>query len=345
MNGQSARLPLQSFLADAIRDYLDYLDHLGFAIGPMASNLKRIDAFLAENYIGCIQECDSRFWLGLMAQNHGRVKGTTLRAWRHTFHGFCRYLVRQGCLRENPVDAFPVPRIEHYRPYVFTLEELRRFFDYLRQQADHHVADPLTSFRFRSRYVLYHLLYACGLRASEGVRVRTADYSAGQRTLFIQPSKFHKDRLIPIGGRVASNLESLLEVRQRLFGIPPKGAFFLTLPQLRPYTPAMASNCFRTTMQHLGIYRPEVTDRNCTYGTPHLHELRRAFAVHRLMRWYRDKADVDAKLPLLATYMGHCRFEYTKTYLTLTQQLLSEAGHRFARGFDRLDWMSHDPEL
>jgi hypothetical protein len=63
------------------------------------------------------------------------------------------------------------------------------------------------------------------------------------------------------------------------------------------------------------------------------------------MRWYHEQVDVDAKLPLLATYMGHARFEYTKTYLTLTRQLLSEAGNRFARGFDRLDWMPHDPEL
>jgi hypothetical protein len=98
-------------------------------------------------------------------------------------------------------------------------------------------------------------------------------------------------------------------------------------------------------MRHLAIYRPQITYRNCTHGTPHVHELRRAFAVHRLMRWYHEQVDVDAKLPLLATYMGHVRFEYTKTYLTLTRQLLSEAGHRFARGFDRLDWMPHDPEL
>src|SRR3990172_7798038 len=338
-------LNYQSFLAAAIKDYLDYLDNLGFCIEPQASNLKRIDAFLVENNIGCMQECDSRLWLALMAQNQGRVKGTTLRGWRNTFHGLCRYLVRQGVVPENPVEAFPIPRLEHYRPYVFSLEELRRFFNYLQQQADHHVADPLTSFRFRSRYVFYHLLYACGLRASEGVRVTTTDYSAQERTLFIQPSKFHKDRLIPIGGRVASNLESLLQLRQRLFGIPSEGAFFLILPQRRPFTPHMASNYFRTTIRHLGIYRPEITYRNCTHGTPHLHELRRAFAVHRLMRWYRDKADVDAKLPLLATYMGHCRFEYTKTYLTLTQRLLSEAGTRFARSFDRLDWMPHGPEL
>jgi hypothetical protein len=54
---------------------------------------------------------------------------------------------------------------------------------------------------------------------------------------------------------------------------------------------------------------------------------------------------VDAKLPLLATYMGHGYFGYTKTYLTLTQELLTEAGKRFARLFDRLDWVSDDPQF
>jgi len=338
------KLNYRSFLADAMRDYLDYLDHLGFSIVSPAYNLRRIDGFLAENNIGCMQQCDSRLWLGLLARCQGQVKASTLRCWRHTFHGLCRYLVRQGWMPENPVEAFPIPKIEHYRPYVFSIEQLRRFFDYLQRQADH-FANPFTSFRFRSRYVFYHLLYACGLRVSEGVRLTTGDYSAEERTLFIQPSKFHKDRLIPIGARVASNLESLLEMRQRLFGIPPAGPFFLVLPERRAYNPGTASRYFRTAMQHLGIYRPQVTYHNCTHGTPHLHELRRAFAVHRLMSWCREQADVDAKLPLLATYMGHSHFAYTKNYLTLTQQLLSEAGRRFARSFDHLDWMPHDPEL
>jgi integrase len=83
----------------------------------------------------------------------------------------------------------------------------------------------------------------------------------------------------------------------------------------------------------------------CYHGTPHLHELRRAFAVHRLLKWYRDGADVDAKLPLLATYMGHSFFGHTKTYLTLTRQVLAEAGRRYARRFDTLDWMRDDCKL
>ena len=72
----------RSFLADAIRDCLDYLDHLGFSAVAQASNLRRIDDFLVENNIGSMQQCDSLLWLKLMAQYQGRVKGTTLRGWR-----------------------------------------------------------------------------------------------------------------------------------------------------------------------------------------------------------------------------------------------------------------------
>lgn len=334
----------RSFLAGAMSDYLDYLDHLGFSLREPAYILRRIDGFLIERNIGCIQQCDSRFWLELLAQYQGRVKASTFRNWQCTFQKLCRYLVRQGWMPENPAALFPVPKPQPYRPYVFSSDELRRFFDFLQRQESHSIY-PATSFRFRARYVLYHLLYACGLRVSEALRLTVADYSARQRTLFIQPSKFLKDRLIPIGGRVASNLEHLIELRKRLFGIPPEGPFFLALPARKPYNPHTPSDYFRSTMGHLGIYRPQSIHRGCTQGTPHLHELRRAFAVHRLMKWYREQADVDTKLPLLATYMGHSSFEHTKTYLTLTQQLLSEAGHRFARNFDHLDWMTRDPEL
>jgi site-specific recombinase XerD len=333
-----------SFLAQAMRDYLDYLDHLGYCMEAQVTYLKRVDHLLTENHIDSMQQCDSRFWLKVMAQYQGRVKGATLRAWRSAFHGLCRYQVRQGWIPQSPVEAFPIPRLENYRPYVFSGAQLRRFFEYLQQQADG-ACTRLTCFRSYSRYVYYHLLYACGLRASEGLRLSVEDYCAGERTLFIQPSKFRKDRLIPIGARVATNLESLLALRQRLFAISPEGRFFLRLPARRPYSLNTASNYFRMTMQHLGIYRAKVTYHNCTHGTPHLHELRRAFAVHRIMKWYREGADVDSKLPLLATYMGHVRFAYTKTYLTLTQQLLSDAGHRYARGFDHLDWMPHDPRF
>jgi integrase len=182
------------------------------------------------------------------------------------------------------------------------------------------------------------------LRVSEAVRLAVGDYSAGQRTLYIQPSKFHKDRLIPIGSKVAANLDHLLSLRADLERPATGSALFLKLPQREPYHRDWISRYFRRVLEHLGIYRPETYEQGCYHGTPHLHDLRRAFAVHRLLRWYREVAEVDAKLPLLATYMGHGYFGHTKTYLTLTQELLTEANRRFARRFDRLDWVNHDPQ-
>jgi hypothetical protein len=43
--------------------------------------------------------------------------------------------------------------------------------------------------------------------------------------------------------------------------------------------------------------------------------------------------------------MGHGYFGHTQTYLTLTQELQTEAGQRFARRLDRLDWVSDVPQL
>ncbi len=337
-------LDFRSFLAEPMRNYLDYLDHLGFSTVMQAHNLKRIDRFLIVNRIHDFKQLNSPLIVQFVHVNKGRVKAHTLRLWRDTFHGLCGYLVRRGQLKEDPVAGVPIPKGQPYRPYVFSQQELRLFFGFLKAQMQQ-AADPQNHFRALSRYTFYHLLYACGLRVSEATALTRAAYSPEQATLFIERSKFLKDRLIPISQKVCSNLDHLLATRERLFGVAPEGFLFLFLPERRPYNRRWASVHFRKVLKRLGIYRAEEFHRGCYHSTPHLHELRRAFAVHRLLKWYREGADVDAKLPLLATYMGHGFFGHTKTYLTLTQRLLAEAGHRFARRFDRLDWMSDDSKL
>jgi len=341
---KSPDLDYESFLAEAMRDYLDYLDHLGFSTVMQFYNLKCIDRFLVEHQVRHCEQLNTRLMIRFVDQHKGRVKAHTIRLLRHTFHGLCRYLIRRGYMTENPVAGFPIPKGQPYRPHVFSAQELSLFFNSFKMQMEQ-TTEPAVRFCAQSWYTFYHLLYACGLRVSEAVALTTAVYSAEQATLFIERSKFLKDRLIPISRKVCSNLDCLLTERQRLFGVAREGLLFLSLPESRPYNRAWASKYFRGVLQRLGVYHKEECHRGVYSGTPHLHELRRAFAVHRLLKWYRDKADVNAKLPLLATYMGHSCFAHTKTYLTLTQQLLSEAGRRFAQSFDHLDWVTDDSKL
>jgi site-specific recombinase XerD len=62
-----------------------------------------------------------------------------------------------------------------------------------------------------------------------------------------------------------------------------------------------------------------------------MHDLRHTFAVHRLLQWYRQGADVQKLLPQLSTYLGHRRLCHTQVYLSMTPELLRHAGTRFER--------------
>ena len=69
---------------------------------------------------------------------------------------------------------------------------------------------------------------------------------------------------------------------------------------------------------------------------PRIHDVRHSFAVHALLRWYRAGDDPQAKLPLLATYMGHVSIVSTHYYLPFVEPLGTAANLRFAARYGPL---------
>ena len=63
---------------------------------------------------------------------------------------------------------------------------------------------------------------------------------------------------------------------------------------------------------------------------------RHTFAVDRLLTWYREGRDVNALLPVLATYMGHVDIRSTRVYLRPTAELLAAVNTRFRDHFLQL---------
>jgi integrase/recombinase XerD len=70
--------------------------------------------------------------------------------------------------------------------------------------------------------------------------------------------------------------------------------------------------------------------------TPRIHDFRHSFAVNALLRWYHAGADVDAKLQLLATYLGHGSALSTHHYLHFIEPMRAAANKRFARLYGSL---------
>jgi site-specific recombinase XerD len=83
---------------------------------------------------------------------------------------------------------------------------------------------------------------------------------------------------------------------------------------------------FRRLRPHAGMRRP-VTER----WRPRLHDLRHTMAVHRVIAWYREGVDGEARLPLLAASLGHVNVSGTQISLTMTPELLAEALWCFER--------------
>ena len=62
---------------------------------------------------------------------------------------------------------------------------------------------------------------------------------------------------------------------------------------------------------------------------PRVHDMRHSFALHALLRWYRNGDDVQVKLPSLSAYMGHASVASTQLYLTWMEPLVKAASELY----------------
>jgi len=58
------------------------------------------------------------------------------------------------------------------------------------------------------------------------------------------------------------------------------------------------------------------------------HDLRHAFAVHTLLDWHRSGEDIDRRMPLLSTWLGHVDPASTYWYLEAVPELLELISRR-----------------
>ena len=52
--------------------------------------------------------------------------------------------------------------------------------------------------------------------------------------------------------------------------------------------------------------------------------------MKRLLAWHAENAEVDAKLPALATYLGHAGVSDLYWYFSATPELMAVVAERFA---------------
>lgn len=202
-------------------------------------------------------------------------------------------------------------------PYIYTDDEILRLLAHAKNLSRRH---PI---RGTTIHTIIGLGAACGLRRREVARLDRQDVDLSTGVLSVRGSKFNKDRLVPVHASTLEVLRLYAEVRDAHFGEVESPAFFLSLRASR-YALATVQQDFWQVGRAAGL-------REAKGKGPRYHDLRHTFAVRRLAGWYREGHDLQAMLPVLATYMGHAHYTDTAYYLGATAELLGLAADRFAR--------------
>ena len=230
-----------------------------------------------------------------------------------------RFLLRLGYSAYVPDSTLAARNRSTFVPRMLTDEELRKFL----QAVDALQPTARSPLRHLIMPEVFRLLYGCGFRVREVLKLRVRDVDLNQGVITVHQGKLRKDRLVP----PALSLVNRLRQYAAHFEKRPPDAIFFPGPSGGPFSLRTVYTLFRKLLLQCGI------SHGGRGKGPRIHDARHRFAVCALRRWYRDGADLDAKLPLLATYLGHVNLAGTQRYLHLTAELFPEITARADAAF------------
>ncbi|MCL5261170.1 MAG: tyrosine-type recombinase/integrase [Gammaproteobacteria bacterium] len=250
--------------------------------------------------------------------------GPITSAWfcRHTtLLGFYNYAISRGYIKTSPLPKILPKRPPAFIPYIYSKQEIKLILNTaLNYQTNKSHIVPYVI------QVVFLLLYATGLRLHEALDLTIGDVDLIEAVITVRETKFYKTRLVPFNMQLLQTIKEYLSWREKNIESPHTNAPLFVSLKNQPLNIGTVREIFQAIRKKAEIKRTD----NARYQ-PRIHDLRHTFAVHHLTKWYQENKDVQKLLPVLSTYMGHTYLAATSVYLTMTRDLLREAGARFQK--------------
>lgn len=313
----------ESCLSSSIRSYIELKQALGRQFTTERWVLEKLDQFMIAIGATDLTQPEFEGW----CKTHNHLSASVRRYRMRMVRNFCLYRNRSkpNCFVPDE-HLFPAPS-QAIQPHIYSEAEIVR----LLAAAARLCASPGSRLRPQVFRLAIILLYTTGMRRGELVGLTLADYNQKEHTLRVRESKFHKSRYLPLSADASREVDAYLAARQKLKlpMLADSGLLWNGSDQGRAYS---GSGIWQGIHELLSF-----TDIRKADGTlPRVHDLRFSFAVHVLLRWYRAGLDIQAKLPVLATYMGHVSIASTEYYLPFIPDLALEASNRYCSHYGEL---------
>ena len=294
-------------LRESLQDYLAMRRSLGFKLQNAAVGLLDFVAFMEQRHASYITTSRALKW----AQKPTLQPAEWAR--RLSFvRGFARYCSAIDPRTQVPPDGLLTYRPRRAQPYLYTSEEIRHLLQAALNLSSTAVLRPWTY------HGLLGLLSVSGLRISEALNLEVADVDLNEGILTVRGAKFGKSRLLPLHCSTRQVLADYLARRERFLAGRSASYLFITGRGNR-LDGGDVRRTFYALSRQIGLRGP-----TASHG-PRLHDFRHRFAVETLLQWYRSGEDVERRLPLLSTYLGHVHPGDTYWYLSLCPELMGLA--------------------
>ena len=291
-------------LRHALDDYLAIRRSLGYKLARTGLLLADFVGYLEVNGADTITTDAALAWATLPPNGKSDWWAQRLSVVR----AFARHLHAIDPAHEVPPVGLLPGRSHRATPYLYSDADINALM-----AAARGFRSPLRVATFET---LVGLLAVTGLRVGEALRLDRDDVDLTEGVLTIRLSKFAKSREVPLHATTVDALVAYTRERDRLYRRPSTPAFFISTAGTRVLY-CNAHHGWLDLVRRAGL---EPRSARCR---PRPHDLRHSFAVRTLLDWYRDGADVQARMPLLSTYLGHVHPANTYWYLSAAPELLA----------------------
>lgn len=305
-----------SRLRRAVGEYLALRRALGFELHRTEWALRRFVDFAEQEGARWVTTDLALRWAKLAVHVQDPERSARLSVVRR----FAEYLSAIDPRTEVPPAKLLPSKVRRPPPYIYSDDELLELIRAARKLPSR------TGLRAWTYATLLGLLAVTGMRHGEALALDRRDVDLDAGVLAIRRTKCRKARLVPVHATTRDQLVRYSRVRDRVHPRPRTDAFLVSEKGLR-LVQASVQHTFVVLSRQIGLRVPA---RSHGHG-PRLHDLRHRLAVTTLMRWYRAGDAVDAKLPVLATYLGHTKVSDTYWYLSAVPELVALAMTRLER--------------
>jgi integrase len=296
-------------LREALADYLRIRRRLGFEMPQ--------DGWLLEGFVGFLEQAGAERITTELALRWARQPSLAHpHRWRQRLsvaRGFARHRATIDPASEVPSkDLLPGTR-QRLAPHIYTDAEITALMT---------AARGLTPLLRAARHeTLIGLLAVTGMRPGEAIGLDRADVDLRHGVVHVRAGKQKKQREVPVHESTISALRDYARQRDARFPTPSTPAFFLGARGQRMRREEL-NRTFTVLLDETGLQGRGARLR------PRPHDLRHSLAVRTLIDWHHAGEDIDRRMPLLSTLLGHVDPASTYWYLEAVPELLELISRR-----------------